>query len=243
MSEIKKELKEAKKELFVVSKESVLAHAKVMGITALAALIPMSVCAGFKASAQKRLLELTTEDTYLEEVITDSKGNEQVNYVTKDAKEEPFVRVYKGSAKVDNGYEVTYDLYSGDQITDNTIDIITTYEVPVEKVLENAEEVHEVIGIPVDEDYMIFKTYRDSDKTYIRLMDERDKEYKDLYTAAGVIAAINVGGNYFALNNIFVYKHSLLNKLHNKYDVDEKNKKVKEAREKVKTLSKKLKTC
>ena len=67
MSEIKKELKEAKKELFVVSKDSVLAHAKVMGITALAALIPMSVCAGFKASAQKRLLELTTEDTYLEE--------------------------------------------------------------------------------------------------------------------------------------------------------------------------------
>ena len=80
MREISKELKEAKKELFKVSSKSVIAHAIVVGITALSCMIPITYCVCTNAAFAKVANDMTTEDNYVEDEDED-KNEEEKNYI------------------------------------------------------------------------------------------------------------------------------------------------------------------
>ena len=160
MREISKELKEAKKELFKVSSKSVIAHAKVVGITALSCMIPITYCVCTNAAFAKVANDMTTEDNYVEEVITDNKGNEEVIYITKEKRGDNFIRVYDESTETENGYDTSYVEYSGDQVTVNTLNILDSYSVPADMLLVDGQEKQDIISTPVEDDY-IADYYRD----------------------------------------------------------------------------------
>ena len=238
---MKENLKTAKKELFIARRNCILACTKAAVIVTLAAIGPTSIVAGVGGAIAKKMKEQTKEVPYIEEVLVDSKGNEKVTEVKEDEKQESFYKVYTDCSPLDGQYVVSYELYTGDDITYENLDIVNSYEVPAYKVFEYQVSGIEKVDQPVDKGYSIARVYRVSDNTYERPIQKGDKEYTKM-RVFDITKSILVGStSYFCLRNAFFKEDSVYKKYKDKledncYSLDIRNKK-----EKVKSLKRKSK--
>ena len=238
---MKENLREAKKELFIARKNCILACTKAALIVTLAAFGPTTLVASAGVIVVNRMKEQTKEVPYIEEVLIDSEGTEKITEIQDEEKGDSFYKVYTDCSSLDGKYVASYELYTGDAITYDNLDLVYTYDVPAFKVFEYHVTGIETVEKPIEKGYSTARVYRLSEKTYERPIQEGDDEYTKI-RIADVTKSVLIGSvSYFCLNNTFFKKNSVYDSLTDDIENEGYVYTVRNKKEKVKRLKKESK--
>jgi hypothetical protein len=238
---VRSELKETKKDLFVAKRNCVLAYTKAAAIILLCGFGPTTAVAAVGSITSKQFKEETVEVPYLEEVILDNQGNEQRADIKEGEKQSSFYKEYTDCSSLDGKYVVSYNLYTGDDVTYENVELVNTYEVPAEKVFELSESGIEKVDHSIDKGYSVARVYRTSDNTYERKIQKGDDAYTHMKIFEGTKMFTIGFVSTLCLRKTFFREDSVFKNVVSDLQYEDYSSQIDRKRSKVKTLERKIK--